>query len=76
MNHDITDCQVHGLFKYLPQGPSDGILCSKKSYKAVSFMENALLLKTITHNIAGKPKLESKDKVSFLSLDQLQILKK
>lgn len=36
-------------------------------------MEKALLLKTITHSISGKPKLESKDKVSFLSLDQLQI---
>lgn len=72
MNHDITDCQEHGIFKYLPRGPSDRILCSKKSHKAVSFMENTLLLKTITHNIAGKPNLESKDKVSFLSLDQLQ----
>lgn len=72
----MTDCQEHRRFKYLPQGPSDGTLCSKKSYKAVSFMEKALLLKIITHNIAEKPKLESKDKVSFLSLDQLQILKK
>lgn len=26
MNHDITDCQEHGIFKYVPQGPFDGIL--------------------------------------------------